>query len=106
LFRQPISAGGGRYSYLDGQGDTDEEVRRVLQSHPQALAIPSAWPKLPWAGWHSFGRAALALTIMLGDRGRFDCSVVDGVDADSEPSSPLLALAGLVGLGKRSQQVG
>ena len=49
--------------------------------------------------------AELALTIMLDDLGRFDCSVADGVDADSEPSSPLLALARLVGLGRPSQQL-
>lgn len=62
-------------------------------------------PNCRWAGWPSFEHAELALTIMLDDLGRFDCSVADGVDADSEPSSPLLALAGLVGLGRPSQQV-
>jgi hypothetical protein len=61
----------------------------VLQSHRRRRR--SRGPNRRWAGWHSFGHAELGLTIMLGDRGRFDCSVADGVGADSEPPSPLLA---------------
>jgi hypothetical protein len=77
----------------------------VLQSHPRRRRSRRRWPKLPM-GWLAQLRACrVALTIMLDDLGRFDCSVEDGVDADSEPSSPLLALTGLVGLGRPSQHV-
>jgi hypothetical protein len=69
--RCPTTYFSGRCSYLGGQGDTDEEGRQVLQSHRRRRR--SRGPNCRWAGWHSFGHAELGLTIMLGDRGRFDC---------------------------------
>src|SRR5215207_2610924 len=104
--RCPTTYFSGRCSYLDRQGDTGDEAGAGCgKATARRRRSRRRGANCRWAGWPSFGHAELALTIMLDDLGRFDCSVADGVDADSEPSSPLLALAGLVGLGRPSQQV-
>jgi hypothetical protein len=103
--RCPTTYSAGAVATSTGRATPAKRRAPGAAKPPTAPAISSAVAQTA-DGWLAQLRACrVALTIMLDDLGRFDCSVEDGVDADSEPSSPLLALAGLVGLGGPSQHV-